>query len=230
MPRIVSIEGNIGAGKTTLFDHLKARFAASGVHAVFMPEPVDLWQTVADESGETMLTKFYRDPTKYAFSFQIMAFTTRLAMLKRMMREHPDCDVIICERSLEADRNVFAKMLRGSGKIEDVEYQVYEMLYNDTAEEFPIDRIIYVDADPEVCVNRIAKRSRTGESTISVEYLRDCREYYNAWLLAEPRDFELLILNNNPDVPDTDSSRIDQLVDFIHSEEYKVEKLISANV
>lgn len=197
MPRIIAIEGNIGAGKTTIFDKLKRKLSPEdGV--VFMPEPVDIWESVADSDGETVLAKFYRDPTKYAFSFQVMAYSTRLAMLRKTIRENPGCSTIICERSLEADRNIFAKMLQSSGKMEDVEHQIYEMLYKDTASEFPLDRAVYLDTEPEKCLERIGKRARNGESGIPLDYLTDCRRYYDDWLLNQP-DIPVLRLDTNPD-------------------------------
>jgi len=205
--QIVAIEGNIGAGKTTIFDKLKQRLSRdSGV--VFMPEPVDIWESIAGSDGETILAKFYRDPIKYAFSFQVMAYSTRLAMLRKTIKENPDCSTIICERSLEADRNIFAKMLRASGKMEDVEYQIYEMLYKDTAAEFPLHRAVYIDSEPEKCLERIGKRARNGESTIPLDYLSDCRRYYDEWLLHET-DIPVLRLDTNPDATYADGDADD---------------------
>lgn len=220
MTQIVAIEGNIGAGKTTIFDKLKRQLSLdSGV--VFMPEPVDIWQSVVDSEGETILAKFYRDPIKYAFSFQVMAYSTRLAMLRKTIHENPNCTTIICERSLEADRNIFAKMLRSSGKMEDVEHQIYEMLYRDTAAEFPLHRAVYIDAEPEKCLERIGKRARNGESVIPLEYLAECRKYYDEWLLRET-EIPVLRLDTNPDAgyiegDDTDCGNkwIEQICAFI---------------
>jgi deoxyadenosine/deoxycytidine kinase len=219
LPVIIAIEGNIGAGKTTIFDKLKERLA-NRVEVVFMPEPVDIWESIVDTKGETVLAKFYRDPVKYAFSFQVMAYSTRLAMLRKTIRENPGCSTIICERSLEADRNIFAKMLRSSGKMEEVEFQIYEMLYHDTAAEFPLDRVVYIDAEPSKCLERIGKRARNGESSIPLDYLIQCREYYDDWLLIARRS-KLLHLNTNPDATytgendDLGKGWIDQICDFI---------------
>lgn len=184
-PIILSIEGNIGAGKTTLLRHLKSAFSNQNVDniVVFMEEPVDLWESVRDaETGETILSKFYRDKEKYAFAFQIMAYTSRLEAFKRTISENPDCKVIVCERSLEADRHIFAKMLRDEGAIDSVSYQVYEMLFKNTSWEFEVDLAVYLDADPAKCIERIERRAREGESTIPIEYLVQCKEYYDTWM------------------------------------------------
>jgi len=226
-PRIVAIEGNIGAGKTTIFEVLKSRLRHLGGQVVFMPEPVELWQSIADESGETALAKFYRDPTKYAFSFQIMAYSSRLAMLRRVIREHPDCKVIVCERSLEADRNIFAKLLYAAGNMESVEFQIYEMLFRDTASEYPLNAAVYIDSDPEVCSARIGKRSRDGESSIPLDYLQKCHDNYDAWLLdttgeIQGKTFPVLRIDTNADatyspddVDDCGNRWVDQIVKFI---------------
>jgi len=222
-PRIIAIEGNIGAGKTTIFEELRKRFSGSEVaykKVVFMPEPVDLWQTVADSSGETILSKYYADPKKYAFSFQVMAYTSRLSMLRKITQEHPDCDVVVCERSLEADRNIFAKMLYSMKNLEDVEYQVYEMLYKDTASDFPLDGAVYIDTDPEKCFTRIAKRSRMGESTIPLNYLQMCHDFYDEWLMRNnDTAFAMMHIDTNMDTTYEAGSIgelwVNQIVDFI---------------
>ena len=180
---ILSIEGNIGAGKSTLLDQLKEGCVDSRQKVVFMQEPVDKWSEICNESGDTILSCFYQDPGKYAFAFQVMAFTSRLAAFKRLVKENPDCELIVCERSLEADRNIFAQMMRDQGSMEPMVYQVYEMLYETTASEFPASNIVYLDASPETCLQRIAKRGRAGESGIGLDYLETCKSYYDAWLL-----------------------------------------------
>ena len=196
-PIIIAIEGNIGAGKSTLLQHLESAF---GVRAAFMPEPVDIWTTIKDNNGEHILSKFYAEPAKYAFSFQIMAYSTRLAMLRKTMEDHPECDIIICERSLEADSHIFAKMLYADGMIEDINYQIYRRLYADTSANFVMDGVVYLDATPEKCMERVQKRAREGESKISVDYLAKCRQYYHDWLNADNCGIECLTIDANTDV------------------------------
>jgi len=199
-PYIISIEGNIGAGKSTLLHNMKQQWEHAGWNIVFMQEPVDIWNTVCDEDGKTILEKYYNDPSKYSFSFQIMAYSTRLAMLQNTIRDHPNCDIIICERSLEADRNIFANMLYHDGNMEHINHQIYELLYKNTAEQYAVDGIVYLDATPETCLDRIHVRGRGGENKISLEYLTQCCDYYNKWLVEEtnePRKFPLLQLDTN---------------------------------
>ena len=97
-PKIISIEGNIGSGKSTLLGNLKKALANTpGV--VFLKEPVDDWESIRDKEGKTMLQKFYADQEKYSFSFQMMAYVSRLALLRETIKENPTA-VIISERSL----------------------------------------------------------------------------------------------------------------------------------
>jgi deoxyadenosine/deoxycytidine kinase len=199
-PLIIAIEGNIGVGKSTLLANLKQQFAEHGIRAVFMPEPVDVWSTVTDETGETILSKYYADPAKYAFSFQIMAYTTRLTALRRIIQENPDCDVIVCERSLEADNNIFAKMLFDDKMIEYVQYGVYSLLYGDTAKEYATNGIVYLRADPAKCRERIQRRQRNGEGGISLDYLKKCDAYYEDWLGDHCANTSILRLDTNADV------------------------------
>ena len=63
--KVISIEGNIGSGKSTLLSHLKQSLSAENVpQIIFLQEPVDEWENIKDEDGNTMIQKFYGDQTK----------------------------------------------------------------------------------------------------------------------------------------------------------------------
>jgi deoxyadenosine/deoxycytidine kinase len=208
-PFIISIEGNIGAGKSTIIDKLGKQLAGNK-EIILLKEPVDVWESIRETStGENILQKFYSDPHKYAFSFQVMAYVTRLSLIRNTIRNNPDCKVIICERSLDADRNIFAKMLFDDGQIEDIHYQ--------------IDGIVYINADAEVCHRRIAKRSRDGESGIPIEYLKKCKLYYDNWLSSILATTDVLEINTNEDVTynvfdkeDLGNQWLQKIEDYIH--------------
>jgi deoxyadenosine/deoxycytidine kinase len=178
-PIIISVEGNIGSGKTTMIDILEKRNKDPSI--VFLKEPVDLWQTIKDKQGETILSKFYKDPKKYAFSFQVMAYSTRLSNLKNAIKSNPNATVFITERSLDADRQIFAKMLYNDNMIEEVDYRVYEMFYHSGEDISNLSGVIYIETDPEISYQRIWKRAREGEQTISLEYLHKCHNYHIDW-------------------------------------------------
>ena len=81
MNPIYSIEGNIGSGKSTFIDILKKENKLKNV--VYLEEPVKVWETIKDKSEETILEKFYKNQNKYSFSFQMMAYISRLSELKK---------------------------------------------------------------------------------------------------------------------------------------------------
>ena len=94
-------------------------------NVVFVQEPVDIWQTIKDKNGETILTKFYRSNEDYAFAFQMMAYISRLSLLKKTVLDNPG-KIIITERCVETDKNVFAKMLYDSLSEEKPHYELFE--------------------------------------------------------------------------------------------------------
>jgi deoxycitidine kinase/deoxyguanosine kinase len=185
--QIVSLDGNIGSGKSTLLHHLKHEFRHRS-NVVFLPEPVDEWNTICDADGTTILSKFYQDQDKYAFSFQMMAYISRLALMQKKMKEIEDnhhltnegtsqsCYYIFTERSLLTDREIFAKMLYDQKKIEDVNYQIYLKWFDHFA--YLPDMYIYINTLAETCVKRVEKRAREGEAGISLEYLKQCHAYH----------------------------------------------------
>ena len=208
---IVSIEGNIGSGKSTLLETLKTIFKENG-NIVFLREPVDEWEKIKDKDGNTMLQKFYANQQEYSFAFQMMAYISRLAILRESVRDimgkihkQSSCEnnkyIIITERSLYTDKYVFAKMLYDQGKIEDVKYQIYLNWFDEFAKDFPVNDVIYANTDPKKCYERIHKRARVGEEVIPLAYLTSCHDYHNTFL-DETTGIKStqLVLNGNVDI------------------------------
>ena len=215
---IVSIEGNIGSGKSTLLANLRTYYE-NNADVIFLKEPVDEWEKIKDENGTTILEKFYGDQDKYSFPFQMMAYVSRLKVLRDALkgidRTQNRRIVIITERSLYTDKMVFAKMLYDSQKIELINYKIYLNWFDTFSEEFPVNKVVYVKTDPEICHSRIMKRSREGESNIPLEYLQNCNNYHNNMLdvnLADCVCHDQLILDGNVDIYEN----ADQLVKWIN--------------
>jgi len=184
--KIVSIEGNIGSGKSTLLENLR-KYYNNNTRVIFLREPVDDWEKIKDSQGNTMLKKFYADQEKYSFAFQMMAYISRLKILRDTIKDIVSQNInqqyiIITERSLYTDKHVFAKMLHDQEKIEDVCYQIYLNWFEEFAKDFPINYSVYVKTDPTKCYERIHKRSRDGEEVIPLEYLQDCHTYHEEFL------------------------------------------------
>jgi len=175
--KIVSLEGNIGSGKSTLLIKMREKYSNNS-NIVFVDEPVQDWESITDNKGTPMLQLFYQDQQKHAFAFQMMAFISRLSKLKEAIENNPG-KIVITERSLYTDKMVFAEMLYSSGDILHEHYQIYLKWFEMFAKDYPVSKIIYVNTPPNICYNRIAIRSRNGESTIPLEYLEKCHSYHN---------------------------------------------------
>ena len=190
--KIVSIEGNIGSGKTTLIQRLKKE----NTSFIFLPEPVDLWNEIKDSSGVSIIEKYYANKQKYSFSFQMMAYITRLSQLKKCIETAPENSIIITERCLNTDRYVFAKMLYDTKFIEDIEYSIYTRWFDEFKEFTNISALIYIQTTPEVCLERTHIRNRKGEELIPLSYLSSCHNYHENWII-DNNNVPLLILNGN---------------------------------
>ena len=96
---IYSVEGNIGSGKSTLLSLIKEQISAIQV----VPEPVADWQNV---SKFNLLEIYYKDPHRWAYTFQLNAVATRMKGLRdllSMMKQQPD-NTFFSERSIIADK------------------------------------------------------------------------------------------------------------------------------
>jgi len=217
MATIISIEGNIGVGKSTIVDLLKSKYNKEGNQSIiFLQEPVQQWETIMDESGVSILERFYKDQKSWSFAFQIMAYISRLSILKDAVKKNPN-SIIITERSLFTDKNVFAKMLYDDGMINKIEYQIYLRWFNDFIEEVPISGIIYFKSEPSTCYERVIKRNRPGEN-ISLEYLAKCHKYHEDWLINSKNEInKTLIIDCNEDIENNlhlENSWFNQIYDF----------------
>jgi len=197
-PVVISIEGNIGCGKSTFLSYLisqatmdSAESSSSssgysrigtlaGKSVIFVPEPVSDWATIRDEDDTPMLSLFYKDQKRNAFSFQMMAYISRLVAIKRAMES--DVDVVITERCLYTDKEVFAKMLYEDDMIREVDYQIYLRWFEEFAKTVRPSHVLYLSADPETCLARTRVRSRDGEDGIPLEYLARCHAFHETWL------------------------------------------------
>jgi len=198
---ILSIEGNIGSGKSTFCKSLKNHFnryynRPHGTNVYFVDEPVDAWLSIKDTDGN-LLDHFYKCPEKYSYCFQMTAYISRLTELKRVLNKSKPNDIIIMERSVFSDYNVFAKMLYDSGKINEIEYQSYMMWFNHFLDGLPNIFFVYLKTDFNKCHDRVLTRSRKEEGKVSKEYLNACENYHETWLNSESHT---LILDGNRDV------------------------------
>ena len=194
---IYSMEGNIGVGKTTFINMVKQLHKTREI--IVLEEPVAEWLSIKNNENKTILELFYADQNKYAFSFQMMAYISRIALLKQTIREHPQA-IIITERSVYTDKHVFAKMLFDEGKIEKVNYEIYNKWFEHFIEDVPISKIIYLRCIPAIAHSRVIKRNRPGE-TITLDYLTKCHTYHEEWI--EQSTVPYIILDANKENTNT---------------------------
>ena len=191
---IISIEGNIGSGKSTVINTLK-QYYKENKNVYFLEEPVNEWENIKNSSNKNIIELFYKNQEKYSFSFQMMAYISRLAMLKRAILHCKENNIklIICERSLQTDKNVFCRMLFHLNKIEDINYSIYLKWFNEFIIEIPTIYFIYIKTNPETAYERVKKRNRKGEN-IDLEYLKNCDYYHNTWLTTNK---DCIVLDGN---------------------------------
>jgi deoxyadenosine/deoxycytidine kinase len=209
-PIIISIEGNIGSGKTSLIRSLK-RYNSLCENKrndiYFMPEPVTSWTEVEDDEDH-ILNLFYSDKKKYSLAFQTLIATIYRSKIHEIIRTHPGVKYIITERSLYTSYLVFSRLLRDEGYMTPIEYKVYESLFLDNSTDwmFP-DRMIYVDTSVDVCLQRIANRqtglraqgnnSRENETLIDKRYLELVKTTHENLSNFRPNREALMRLNGD---------------------------------
>lgn len=91
--------------------------------------------------------------------------------------------VYVTERSLGTDYHVFSKMLKEDGKLDELEFELYERWLTELEKTCtPLTGIVLVDTSPQVCAERIKKRSREGEDGIPLAYLEHLDAFQTRWL------------------------------------------------
>jgi len=178
---LIAIEGNIGTGKTTIIEFLKKHYA-SDPSVTFIEEPLEKWLNLKDTDGQNILGKFYETPERWSYSFQMHAFITRA---KDIIAKDSLSNTIIIERSIMTDRNVFTSLLKDSGKISELEWQLYEEWFNWLTDHFKSitpDSYIYLKADPQISYQRMVNRTRDEENNVSFEYIKSVSDKHNTWL------------------------------------------------
>lgn len=188
-PIIVSIDGNVGAGKSTFLAHL--RTVMPDVEVVL--EPVGEWMRLKDATGKSLLELFYEDKKRWAYTFQNCAILTRLRTILAAMKTTTK-RVILTERSVLTDRYVFAEMLRSDGTLDPMEWELYETWFNTFAADLPIKGVIYLTTGVGTSAQRIITRGRAGEEHIPLDYLAALDAQHHRWLDRAERDDGLSVV------------------------------------
>jgi deoxyguanosine kinase len=116
-PQFISIEGNIGSGKSTVLKIIRENFP----DLVILDEPLSDWQNVGQNKDVNLLEIYYKEPQRWGFTFQIYAFMSRLKKWTEYSSYEGD-GVRISERSLLSDRFVFAAIMKDMNILDEAEY------------------------------------------------------------------------------------------------------------
>lgn len=196
---IISLDGNIGAGKSTLLAEIRNRMR--DIHIV--DEPVGQWTALKNADGKNLLELFYEDKKRWSYTFQNCAILTRLKNIQDAV-ENLDTtmkspQIIITERSVLTDKHVFAEMLRESGDIDPLEWELYESWFNIFGKKHPVRAIIYLSTSSNTSNERIQIRNRQGEDKIGIDYLDALDKQHHKWI--ENTNIPVLILSTEIGVP-----------------------------
>ncbi|KKP28136.1 MAG: hypothetical protein UR12_C0025G0010 [candidate division TM6 bacterium GW2011_GWF2_30_66] len=214
--RLLIVEGNIGAGKSTFLKIIQENLACQVVF-----EPHEMWQNISGKGN--LLDEFYKDKHRWSYTFQSYAFITRTLAQKKSAKENPHLTQVL-ERSVFSDKYCFAKNLYESGQMSDLEWTLYQEWFNWFFEDYvqKPDGFIYLRTTPQTCYNRLKKRNRSEEQEVPLSYLTQLHEKHENWLINKQnldyyvQDVPVLVLDCNKEF-ETDKAQKNELINKITS-------------
>jgi len=201
-PIIISIEGPIAAGKSVLAVRLSEYARSLGLNAVTILEPVDAWTDNAihgpvvpgaDRPAGGFLQLFYKNPERWAFTFQMFVLNTRVQAINKAFKEAKGpVDVVFMERSPMTDP-IF--MYLQKDRISPVEFEAYKSCCGSYTKILPFNiediKVLLVQPSVEVCMERLAHRARLGESSgVPIEYQKSLIQAHNDYFLDTESDMK----------------------------------------
>ena len=161
-----AIAGNIGAGKTSLTELLSKHYG---------------WEAhYEDVIDNPYLDDFYNHMERWSFNLQIYFLNSRFRQLKSFSNSNKK---FIQDRTIYEDAHIFAPNLHAMGLMNQRDFNNYQSLFGlmESMIEGP-DILIYLRSSIPNLVNKIHKRGREYENSISIEYLSRLNERYEAWV------------------------------------------------
>lgn len=176
--RFLVIEGNIGAGKTTLASKLSQDLNAKLVLEQFADNP--------------FLPKFYDDKERYSFPLELSFLADRYNQIKKEVL-HPD----LFQRLLISDYYFTKSAIFAGNTLQKDEYRLFRKLFNIVFESLPKpDLYVYLHLTTGNLIRNIRKRGREYEQKIDPEYLETIQQGYFSYL-KQITQFPVLILDTN---------------------------------
>jgi deoxyadenosine/deoxycytidine kinase len=166
MKRFVAIAGNIGVGKSTLTELLSQRLG---------------WEPFFEAvNGNPYLSDFYEDMERWSFHSQIYFLSRRLRHHWQLLQRS---NSVVQDRTVYEDAEVFACNLYRQGLMEERDYHSYSELYEVVTTVLPPpDLIVYLRASVSTLQERIHRRGRSYEKSMSRGYLEQLNELYESWI------------------------------------------------
>lgn len=156
----IAIEGNIGAGKTSLATQMAADFNAKLILERFMENP--------------FLPKFYEEPHRYAFPLEMSFLADRYQQLVEDITQFD-----LFKECAVADYDVFKSMIFAKITLTEEEYTLYKKLFHLMHKELPRpDLYVYLYQETDRLLENIQKRGRKFERNIEGDYLKQINEGY----------------------------------------------------
>lgn len=160
----ITIEGNIGAGKTTLSHLLSKHFQARLILEEFADNP--------------FLPKFYEKPDQYAFPLELFFMAERYKQLKDLLQTKELFQTVTISDYLFTKCLLFAKV-----NLPDEEFRLYQKLFDIINPQIvQPDILIYLHSPVSKLQENIRKRNRTYEQAIPNDYLFSLQETYTAYI------------------------------------------------
>jgi len=196
---MISVEANVGAGKSSFLKIFGEKWPE--LFNVIL-EPLEEWKLKYSDVDNNILGLFYSDIPRWGYTFQSNAFITRI---QKFENEKKNGMINLTERSILSDHHIFAQMLYDDGKMNQIEWKLYQNWFNWLSDKFNAkpEKIIYLRCDPQIAYERVKKRARSEEETISLEYLTRLSEYHDKWLLNES-SIPVKVYNVDEDFIDND--------------------------
>lgn len=173
------LEGNIGVGKTTFLSLLPRYLPDVDV----VPEPVDVWNRSV--FGRSLLANFYVNPKRWAYTLETL---TLICRSQDHLREQKKINQTrLLERSIYSGHYCFATTGFKNKCLSGIEWQIYNKWVNFMIHTKcrPPQGFVYLRATPEICFERIQKRKRPAERTLTLKYLKQIGAAHENLLLSK---------------------------------------------
>ncbi|WP_245711625.1 deoxynucleoside kinase [Gracilibacillus ureilyticus] len=164
---MITIDGVVGAGKTTLMDIIVKELGYTPFEEPVVNNPI--------------LDKFYYDRERYSFPLQVFFLNERFNHIKNASK----IPKAVLDRSIYGDV-IFAKMLKDGGEMSEEEFDIYLNLFKNMMEHCqPPTLMIYLEVSLEEAVRRINNRGRSYEMDTEISYWerlnKEYEEYFDAY-------------------------------------------------